>query len=295
MYGDDWDGPEFIWPHYAPDDLDDAARRHIRRQYAACLTMTDRWFGRLLDELERQGCLDDTLVILTTDHGHMLGEHGLLAKNYMHAYDELALIPLLVRLPGGAQGGSVRSQVTQNIDLAPTLLEHFGLGWEDPIHGASWWPVLRDDRAAARDWALYGWFGSAVNVTDGRYTYHRFPEDLAGQEIYQYTLMPTHIWEPFSTEELAGAGLSPPLAFTKGVPVLKVPVTARSPMYANYGPGALLESDTRLYDLAADPGQERPLDDPAVEARMVALMRRLMAADHAPPEAFSRLGLEPAA
>ena len=57
------------------------------------------------------------------------------------------------------------------------------------------------------------------------------------------------------------------------MPLLKVPVTARSPMYSVYGPGAMLEDETRLYDLAQDPGQEHPLADAAAEARLVALMR----------------------
>ena len=47
----------------------------------------------------------------------------------------------------------------------------------------------------ARDAVIFGYFGGAVNVADGRYTYHRFPADLATQEIYQYTLMPTHIFD----------------------------------------------------------------------------------------------------
>ena len=72
---------------------------------------------------------------------------------------------------------------------------------------------------------------------------------------------------------------------------LKVPVIHRSPMYNNYGPGCLLESDTRLYDLIRDPGQETPLRDPAREAGMIAKMIRQMQANDAPPEAYRRLGL----
>ena len=59
--------------------------------------------------------------------------------------------------------------------------------------------------------------------------------------------------------------------------------------------GAFIENDTRLYDLATDPGQDRPIRDPAQEQRMLALMARLMVEDHAPPEAFRRLEItEPA-
>jgi hypothetical protein len=71
---------------------------------------------------------------------------------------------------------------------------------------------------------------------------------------------------------------------------LKIPVTERSPMYMNYGPGALLENDTRLYDLRTDPGQARPLRDSEHELRLMTLMARLMQANEAPPEAFQRLG-----
>ena len=93
---------------------------------------------------------------------------------------------------------------------------------------------------------------------------------------------------------LARSSLSPEgskLKTRNGVPLLKVPMTERSPMYLNYGPGALLENETRLYDLAEDPGQERPLHDPEEEARLVALMRALMQANDAPPEAFALIGL----
>lgn len=144
----------------------------------------------------------------------------------------------------------------------------------------------------AREAMIFGYFGGAVNVTDGRYTYHRFPEDLLNQEIYQYTVMPTHINKPFSPEELSGATLAPPFGWTKDVPLLKVPVIERSPMYNNYGPGQILESDTRLYDLKTDPGQEKPIADPETEKRLVDLMLGLMTANEAPPEAFIRLGID---
>ena len=107
--------------------------------------------------------------------------------------------------------------------------------------------------------------------------------------------MPTHIWSPFTPEELKGASLAEPFGFTKGVPLLKVPVIETSPMYNNYGPGGLLENETRLYDLKTDPGQEQPLQDEALEARMADLMRELMQANEAPPEALTRvrLGMSP--
>jgi hypothetical protein len=105
--------------------------------------------------------------------------------------------------------------------------------------------------------------------------------------------MPTHIWDRFSVEELQTISLAPPFAFTKGVQTMKIPMIDTSPMFDNYGPGSLLEKETRLYDLASDPGQEAPLADAAAEARMIGLMTGLMQENAAPPEAFARVRLTP--
>ena len=72
----------------------------MRKRYAALLTMTDRWLGRILDALEQQGVFDDTMIIFTTDHGTCLSEHGYWMKNYFPVYQELAHIPLFVHYPG---------------------------------------------------------------------------------------------------------------------------------------------------------------------------------------------------
>ena len=104
--------------------------------------------------------------------------------------------------------------------------------------------------------------------------------------------MPTHIFEPFSPEELAQATLAEPFPFTKGAKLLKIPVVERSPMYNVYGPGAMIERDTRLYDLVADPDRRHRSRIPRREARMERLMVELMKVNHAPSEAFARLGID---
>ena len=173
LYGDDWDGPLYNWSGYDTVDGVSEATKHLQRQYAATLTMTDRWFGKLLDEIERQNGFEDTLIILTTDHGHMLGEKNRTGKNHWHAWNEMAHLPLIVHLPGSYHAGERRSQLTQNIDIMPTLLDYFGASCEQSIHGESWMEILHNNASAKRQAALYGWFGQTINITDGKYTYFR--------------------------------------------------------------------------------------------------------------------------
>jgi len=286
-----WNGPIRDWPRYGRVDELPEECEELRANYYAVVALCDHLLGELLDAFDRDGLWEDTALVVTTDHGFLLGEHDFWAKNRMNMYEEIVHIPLFIHDPRSPRSaGGRRAALTQTIDLAATFLDFFALGRPPEMKGCSLVPILESDRKI-RDGALFGYFGGAINATDGRYTYHRFPPDPRAQELYQYTLMPTHIWQPFTVDELAGATLSPPLAFTRGAPVLKVPVTERSPMFDNYGPGALLENETRLYDLAADPGQNSPLISAEADRGMIDLMRTLMRAADAPPEAFARVGI----
>jgi arylsulfatase A-like enzyme len=287
-----WNGPIRDWPRYGRVDELPEECAALRANYYAVVALCDHLLGQLLDYFDRHDLWRDTCLVLTTDHGFLLGEHDFWAKNRMNLYEEISHIPLFVYHPDLAgQGGGRRTALSQTIDLAPTFLELFGAARPAEMQGLSLMPVVARDQRL-REAALFGYFGGAVNLVDGRYTYFRYPPDLASQEVYQYTVMPTHLKSFFTTEELALAELARPFPFTKGAPLLKVPVIDRSPMFDNYGPGCLLQNQTVLFDLATDPGQERPLADPAVEARMASLMRALMAANDAPREAFARIRLE---
>jgi hypothetical protein len=161
------------------------------------------------------------------------------------------------------------------------------------VEGHSLLPLLEQDRAV-REAALYGMFGAGTNITDGRYTYFRYPEDMTRQELFEYTLMPMHLKSLFRVEELRGAQLSPPFDFTQGVPLLKVPArrNVKDQPVGHVGQGGGYEDTTTvLYDLKADPNQEKPFRDDAIEARLLAAMAKLMRRNDAPEEAFARLGL----
>jgi arylsulfatase A-like enzyme len=288
-----WNGPVRDWPRYGRVEEPIEEGDELRANYAALVALCDAQLGRVLDYFDAHDLWKDTALIVSTDHGFLLGEHDFWAKNRMTMYEELVHIPLFIhdpRRPGHA--GERRQGLTQCIDIAATLLDLFDAARPPEMEGRSVLRLIDDADGQIREAALFGYFGGAVNVTDGRYTYHRYPADIKTQEIYQYTVMPTHIFSPFSTEELASASLAAPFPFSKGVPLLKIPVIERSPIQSNYGPGALLESETRLYDLETDPRQQNPLRDSPEEARLIRLMQGLMAANHGPPEAFDRLGLE---
>jgi len=284
-------GPVFDWPPYARVNESDAECEEIRANYAAIVALCDHELGRLLDFMDREAMWDDTALVVTTDHGFLLGEHDWWAKNVMPCYNEVAHIPLFFHHPALAHRAGERcAKLTQTIDVMPTLLDIAGAPVPKGVTGQSLLAMLQQDKPG-REAAIYGVFGSAVNVTDGRYTYFLYPPDMHGGNLYQYTLMPMHLRGMFSAEELRDATLTAPLPYFNDVPVLRVPATPKSPFYNHQGPGVQNDTVTVLYDLHDDPGQTRPIDDAATAARLRALAVREMRRADAPAEYLQRMGL----
>jgi hypothetical protein len=258
--------------------------------------MCDEYFGRLLDYMDRHDMWRDTAVVLATDHGFLLSEHDWWGKNRMPFYNELAHIPLLIHTPDSdTQGGQRRQSLTQTIDLMPTLLDLFGVEIPHTVEGRSLVPVLQDDQPV-REAALYGMFGAGTNITDGRYTYFRYPDDMTQHDLFEYTIMPMHQRSLFPLPELRQATLVNPFSFTQGVPLLRVPArrNVKGQPVGHTGQGGGYEDTTTvLYDLNDDYEQQRPFRDESVESRLLALMHDIMSRNEAPPEAFVRLGLSP--
>ncbi|WP_165251010.1 sulfatase [Paludisphaera soli] len=96
-----------------------------RDSYDDCLAYLDAQIGRLFDDLERRGVLDDTLVVLTSDHGEELGEHDLIGHG-RSLYDQETRVPLLVFLPGGARGGEAVAEPVSLRDVPATVLDVLG-------------------------------------------------------------------------------------------------------------------------------------------------------------------------
>ena len=137
--------------------------RQIRAQYGAKLTMIDAWFGRLLDTLERTGRVDDTMVIVCTDHGHFLGENDIWGKPGCPIYEPLGHTPLFVRAPAVAPG--TRDALTTNVDIHATLCDVFGVTPGHRVHGrVAAARSLDGTQTSVREWALSGIWGREVHL-----------------------------------------------------------------------------------------------------------------------------------
>ncbi len=304
LYPHAYDGPQFDWPNYAPVTEDQSAVEHMRWQYAALLSMCDRNLGRVLDFMDAHDMWKDTLLIVNTDHGFLLGEHDWWAKTCQPIYEEVAHTPLFIWDPRSGIQNEKREALVQTIDIAPTILEFF----HQPVPGDCQGAVLRRaiaEDAPVREACLFGQYGGQINVTDGRYVYMRAPQTPDNQPLYEYTHMPTHMRARFSVDEMRTMQIAGPFSFTKECPVMKIQGRAfgsmpervmqmvRSMQNGEYVITKYNESQkTMLFDLTRDPGQLTPLDDPAVEERMIRLMVNLMKENDAPAEQYVRMGLE---
>ncbi|GAB3433866.1 alkaline phosphatase family protein [Flindersiella endophytica] len=127
--------------------------QETKAAYYAMVTLVDDEVGRILAALDEAGLTEDTIVIFTSDHGEMLGDHQLMLKGPM-MYEFAVRVPLLVRWPGRIPAGQRRPELVQWIDLAPTLLEAAGLPPSPAHQGASLLGLLAGTKAWQRDFAL---------------------------------------------------------------------------------------------------------------------------------------------
>ena len=131
--------------------LSGAQWRRISASYWAVVTLIDSQVGRIIDVLKETGQYENTIILFTSDHGDMLGGHGLATKGVGTPYEEVYNIPLIVRVPGMPARGEDDRTLTSLVDLAPTLLDLCGAEPLPAAQGQSLRPVL-EGRADADDW-----------------------------------------------------------------------------------------------------------------------------------------------
>ena len=161
------------------------------RDYLKTVKSLDDNVGRVLDYLEKNGMLDNTLVVYASDQGFYMGEHGWFDKRFM--YEESLRTPLVMMLPKGMDRRGDIDEMVQNIDYAPTFLELAGIDVPDDIQGRSLMPLLKGEKPD--DWrkTLYYHYYEypaehAVKrhygVRDDRYKLMHFYNDIDSWELY---------------------------------------------------------------------------------------------------------------
>jgi arylsulfatase A-like enzyme len=286
MYGDGSCRDKFtVWPPYqdtkqlarfisetSPEELE-----FIHSQYAGKLTMVDRWFGELLGKLNDLSLWEDTMVIVTTDHGHDLGERDNFGKSYPH-YDSHANIPLFVWHPEYPGDGKSVSALSSTVDLFATVLEAAGASPLDSTHSQSLLPLLNESETAIREALLYSTFGQGVCITDGTWSLFKSPERQGALYYYSSMIFPSLTADTIAPADDSGYFI-PGVDLTQWrVPVEVMPLSQRD----------------FLFHRASDPWQSENLweEEPIERMRMLELLRILLEEEGVPPEQYTRLGLD---
>jgi arylsulfatase A-like enzyme len=130
---------------------DDALLREAIAATYGAIEMIDDGVGQLFDCVERLGLTERTIVVFTSDHGDMMGDHGLFLKGFMH-YRGTLQVPLVIDVPGRTAGRT--DALASSIDLGPTLLDVCGIQGYDGIQGLPLTPTLDDPSTEVRDHVL---------------------------------------------------------------------------------------------------------------------------------------------
>lgn len=145
-----------LWQHYQEKGASgisltsEAGWRRLIANYWGLCSLVDTYLGKILDTLAECGLADSTIVVFTSDHGDMMGSHGLVAKTTQ--YQEAVRVPLLMRVPWLKQAPARVPQPVSQVDLVPTLLDLLGQPVPANLQGNSWAPYLENpDRFPARD------------------------------------------------------------------------------------------------------------------------------------------------
>lgn len=271
---------EADWPPYAPVAEDKNTIEHVRYEYAALLSKCDRYLGKVLDMMDKYNLWEDTMLIVNTDHGFLLGEHDWWGKTSMPIFNEISHIPLYIYDPRRKSCKGIRRKaIVQTMDLAPTLLEYFGVAIPKDMLGKPLNGVMDTDEKI-RDYAVFGYHGSQIDITDGRYVY-MYAAPNPQVPVYEYTLMPTHMRQMFQPGELQNIELAGPFSFTKGCKVMKIKKADMMGDTTSFG--------TMLFKID-DAGQTVQIHDEAVENEMRNAIKECMRQNDAPSELFGRMG-----
>src|SRR5215217_5339144 len=165
-------------------DLVHESKNELMSYYAAAVRRVDQHIGGVIRALETAGILEDTLIIVSADHGEELGEHGGMLSHGRSLYRELVRVPLVVRLPGRAFAGERIEDPVELIDVLPTTLDQLGCPPAD-VPGQSLLPLIRGEEAngapAFSEFLKPDRYGQSVTTRTHQYIQsYRLEDDLLG-------------------------------------------------------------------------------------------------------------------
>lgn len=185
-------GPEEKTLKVKPSDEELAKFKYQRylRDYLKVVKSVDDGIGLVLDYLEKEGLLENTIVIYTSDQGFYLGEHGWYDKRFM--YEPSLSTPLLVRYPKEIQAGTIVEGMVLNLDHAPTILDYAGISKPADMQGESWRQLAAGQSIPWRDAIYYHYYEYPgphnvkrhYGVRTDRYKLIHFYHDVDEWELY---------------------------------------------------------------------------------------------------------------
>jgi arylsulfatase A-like enzyme len=143
----------------------------MRELYAAEVTMTDRWLAVLLDRLHALGLERETIVVLVSDHGYLLGDYGWTGKIASMLHPPLMQVPLILVDPRRRQAGRATGWFAQTHDIGPTLLDMAGVRRPEQMNGTSVAPLLRGGHPRERRPMAYGGYANWHFARTDRWAY----------------------------------------------------------------------------------------------------------------------------
>jgi iduronate 2-sulfatase len=199
-----WHGSGELRNNYGSGGRDPATdpefARQLRHGYAASISFVDAQAGRVLDALQALGLADNTIVVVWSDHGFLLGEHGIWGKHCL--FEQALLSPLMIRAPGLREPGARSTALVETIDIFPTLTELCGLPTPRALDGQSLRPWLDRPATPTAKPARAYWTGGQRTLRTERWRIITAPGETPGTrrvELFDYTT------DPDETRNLATA------------------------------------------------------------------------------------------
>jgi len=168
---------------YGPANiLSEQELKNLRTRYAAEVSLVDTWFGYFIEYIKRIGIWDNSIIVVVSDHGHMLGEHGLIAKAANPLGREVADLVAMIRFPGGEMAGKTCDKFCYHHDIATTICNACKISSKD-MDGKDLYPLAQDDKLSYYDHVSIAWGGS-VAVYNNDFWYNGYIWDIEEGSLF---------------------------------------------------------------------------------------------------------------